>query len=241
MTASGHLFFKGEKAIRRTRKAATVLLLISSILSGAWIDGALRAEPSSPGSDQGEHPTNFKLLKITLEEAIEEVCDRLSSHEFSTFCLESPSDLSGRWLVDQILAERLIARGYRVVFGDSLSNETAELCSRAGFLRYRIVLLNLNYISSRREHLFGPRQVEREAQLDLFFRLSRATGEVLWAGEIKRSAGDWISRKDLPQMEQASPPFLAPRLPTDGWGRLAEPAILTAVVGGLIYLFYSTQ
>jgi hypothetical protein len=241
MTASGHRLFKGETAIRRIRKATTVLLLICSFFSGAWIDGVLTAETVSPESDQGEHPTNLRLLKIILEEAIEEVCDRLSSHEFSTFCLESPSDLNGRWMVDQILTERLLARGYRVVFRDSLSNETEELCARAGFLRYRIVQMDLDYVSSRRRHLFGPRLVERAVQLDLLFRLSRASGEVVWAGEMKRTGGDWIALRDLPLIEQASPPFLSPRLEIDGWGRLAEPALLTAAVGGLIYLFYSTQ
>ena len=241
MISSGHPLFRGETAIRRTRKATTVLLLICSLLSGAWTNGALSAEPSSPESDQGEHPTNFRLLKRTVEEAIEEVCDRLSSHEFSTFCLESPPDLDGRWLIDEVLTERLLARGYRVIFPDSLSAETAEICSQAGFLRYRIVRMNLDYVSSRRKRLFGPRLVERKTQLDLFFRLSRASGEVIWAAEINKTGGDWISRKELPRMEQESPPFISPRLEPDGWGRLAEPALLTAAVGGLIYLFYSTQ
>jgi hypothetical protein len=234
MTASGHLCIKGEPAIRRIRKAATTLLLICCFISGTWIDSAPAADSSSPGNSQEEHPTNLRLLKRILEEAIEEVCDRLSSHEFSTFCLESGPELNGRWLVDQVLAERLLARDYRVVFRDSLSAETADLCSRAGSLRYRIVRLDLDYVSSRRTHLFGPRQVEREVQLDLLFRLSRATGEVVWTGEIKRIGGDWILFRDLPQAEE-------PHLETDGWGRLAEPAILTAVVGGLIFLFYSTQ
>jgi|GEM_PF-2068157 len=240
MTASGHQFFKGEKDIRRTRLATTVLLLICLFIWGARIPGACAAESSSE-SDRGEHPTNLRLLKSTLEEAIEEVCDRLSSHEFSMFCLESPSELNGRWLVDQVLTERLLDRGYRVILTDSLSTGSAELCSRAGFLRYRIVRMDLDYVSSRRKHLFGPRLVQRETQLELLFRLSRATGEVVWTGEVKRIGGDWIFSRDLSRVEKASPPFLSPYLETDGWGRLAEPALLTAAVGGLIYLFYSTQ
>jgi len=244
MTARGPLIFKGEKAIRRTRKATTVLLLICFFIFSAWIDGARAADGSSSESDQsnrGEHPTNLRLLRITLEEAIEEVCDRLSSHEFSTFCLESGPELDGRWLIDQVLAERLLNRDYRVVFQDSLSTEAGEPCARAGFLRYRIVRLSLDYVSSRRKHFFGPRLVEREVRLDLYFRLSRATGEVVWTGEVERISGDWVSSRDLPRVEQASPNFLSPHLETDGWGRLAEPALLTAAIGGIIFLFYSTQ
>ena len=198
-------------------------------------------EPSSYESNQGENPTNFGLLKTTLEEAIEEVCDRLSSHEPTVICLESPSDFEGRWLVDQVLAEQLLGRGYRIVLPDSLPDRAAEICSRAGFLRYRVVKMDLDYPSARRQHLFGPRLVKREVQLYLFFQLSRATGEVIWAGEVRKTGGDWIARNDLPLAEQGSLSFLSPRLETDGWGRLAEPAILTAAIGGLIYLFYSTQ
>lgn len=240
MTARDHVFFRGETAIGRIRKATTGLLLICLFIWGVRISGA-RAEESSSENDRGEHPTNLWLLKSTLEEAIEEVCDRLSSHELSTFCLEPSAERNGRWLVDQVLTECLLARGYRVVFPDSLPNESAELCAGAGFLRYRIVRLNVDYVTSRRKHLFGPRLVKREAQIDLFLRLSRAAGEVIWTGQIRRTGGDWIPSRDLPPAEQASPPFLSPRLETDGWGRLAEPVLLTAIVGGLIYLFYSTQ
>jgi hypothetical protein len=217
------------------------LLLICSLLSVIWISGMAGADSSSQGSDQGESPTNFGLLKITLEEAIEEVCDRLSSHGLTTICLESPSDFDGRWLVDQILTEQLLEKGYRVVLPDSLPIQSAEICSQAGILRYHAVQLSLDYGPSRRQHLFGPRLVERQVQLYLFFQLSRATGEVIWADEVKRNVADWIPQKDLPLMEQETLSFLSPRLETDGWSRLAEPALLTVVIGGLIYLFYSTQ
>jgi len=241
MTARTRALIGGEKAIRRISKATTILLLIGWLIPGIRIDGAGAAEPSPAEIDQGGHPTNLRLLQRTAEEAIEEVCDRLSSHGLSTICLEPPSDLGGRWLIDQILTERLLAGGYRVVLPDSLSSQAEEVRSRAGFLRYRIVRMDLDYVSSRRKHLFGPRLVQREVRLDLFFRLSRAAGEIIWAGEVNKTGGDWIPMRDLPRVERGSPPFLSPRLKPDGWGRLAEPALLTAAVGGLIYLFYSTQ
>jgi hypothetical protein len=241
MIALKRALCRGEKAIRQLSKATTVLLLIGSLIPGIWIDGARAAEPSPAEIDRGGHPTNLRLLKRTAEEAIEEVCDRLSSHGLSTICLEPPSELDGRWLIDQILTERLLAEGYRVVLSDSLSAQEKEIRSGAGFLGYRIVRMHLDYISSRRKHLFGPRLVQREVRLNLFFRLSRAAGEIIWAGEINTTGGDWVPMRELPRVERESPAFLSPRLEPDGWGRLAEPALLTAAVGGLIYLFYSTQ
>lgn len=241
MTTRQHVLFRGETAIRRIRQATTVLLLISLLSSGVLTGPARAAERAAPENDGGGHPTNLRLLKITLEEAIEEVCDRLSSHELSALCLETPSKLNGHWLIDHVLTERLLTEGYRVIRPDSLTAQTAEICSLAGFLRYHVVRMDLDYVSSRRRHLFGSRMVQREVQLEMFFRLSRATGEVIWADEINKTGGDWIPMGDLPQAEQGSPPFLSPHLEPDGWGRLAEPALLTAAVGGLIYLFYSTQ
>jgi hypothetical protein len=206
-----------------------------------WFSVANGAEGSPEGSDQGDNPTNLGLLKTTLEEAIEQVCDRLSSHEYTTICLQSRPDEDGRWLVEQVLAGQLLARGYRTILTDSLSRRYPEICSDAGILRYRIVQLDLDYASTRRQHLFGPRLVERKVQLSLFFQLSRPSGELVWTDAVKKTGGDWIPQKDLPLVEQESISFLSPRLKSDGWGRLAEPILLTAAIGGLIYLFYATQ
>jgi hypothetical protein len=64
---------------------------------------------------------------------------------------------------------------------------------------------------------------------------------VLWTEEVRGTREDWIPAKMLAAVEQEPISFISPQLKADGWNRFAEPALLSAVVGGLIYLFYATQ
>ena len=186
-------------------------------------------------------PTNFELLRQSVAEAIDEVCDRLPLHEPGNLCLRPETAFTGNWLVERALIQSLQGRGVRVLIPDSLKKQpsAAHMCHTV--LHYRVVDLDLEYPASRRKYHFGPRLVERQTQLHFLFTLSGDSGEVLWTGETQRSDGDWILVKELANLERKSPAFVSPRLKADGWGRFAEPALLTAAVGGLIYFFYSTQ
>ncbi|MCK4272166.1 hypothetical protein KAX22_05925 [bacterium] len=203
--------------------------------SMAWGDGpAKEANPAAV-------PTNLGLLRLAVEEAIDELCDRLPLHEPKVLYLHSESIAPGNWLVELALIQSLQRRDCRVLLPDSSASTSHAICSDGQFLRYRVADLDLVYPASRRKHLFGPRMVKRQVHLHLIFLLSKKDGEVLWAGEAQRTSGDWIPAKELAAVQRESVPFISPRLKTDGWGRFAEPALLTAAVGGLIYLFYNSQ
>jgi len=211
-------------------------LLLAWIL-GMSLGSAARGDQSSLEGESQVVPSNFGLLKQTVEEAIEDVCGRLPLHQLDTLCLGCEWEAPGNWLVERALVEHLRSRGHQVIVLDN----PLGACARETTLRYRLVDLDLIYPSSHRKHIFGPRMVERKVHLHVLLSLSSANGAVLWTGEVQRSPGDWISDKDLPQAERETVSFVSPRLKADSWGRFAEPALLTAVAGGLIYLFYSTQ
>jgi hypothetical protein len=200
--------------------------------SAAWCDS-----PSKP-TDPHVFPTNFGLLRLTVDEAIEEMCDRLPLHEAKILCLNPESEAPGNWLVERAFLKSLRRKDVRVMMPDS-SGATA--CAARSRLSYRVVDLDLIYSNSRRRYPFAPRLVQREVRVHFLLKLNSVDGEILWEDETERSGGDWIPVKDLPYAEREGPPFISPRLKVDGWGRYVEPALLTAVVGGLIYLFYTTQ
>ena len=222
-------------------KAAKALLGIGVFALGLGFLSVARGDGLSTAADPEAIPTNFGLLRLAVEEAIEEVCDRLPLHEPRVLCLGPESDAPGNWLVEHVLIQSLQSRSFRVLLPDTSEAQPHSTCAGRGVLRYRVVNLDLLYPACRRKHLFGPRLVERQVHLHLLFRLDKEDGEVLWTGEPQRTRGDWIPAKMLDYVEQESVPFISPRLKTDAWGRFAEPALLSAVVGGLIYLFYSTQ
>jgi hypothetical protein len=222
-------------------KTAKVSLRIGVFAFGLGLFSMASGDGLEKGIDSEVIPTNFELLRLVVEEAIEEVCDRLPSHETKLLHLGSESDAPGNWLVERALIQSLRRRSYRVMAPDTSCAQPNMASAGRELLRYRLMDLNLLYPASRRKHLFGSRLVERQVRLHLLLQLNREDGEVLWTGETKRTGGDWISVKKLEYAEQESPPFISPQLKADGWSRFAEPTLLSVVIGGLIYLFYSTQ
>jgi len=192
-------------------------------------------------ADQQTALTNLGLLRLTVEEAIEGACDRLPLLKPKTLCLRSESDAPGNWMVEHALVQSLQPRNFRVFIPDTSGEQSKAGCRDRTVLRYRVVDLDLHYTTTRRKHLFGPQLVARQVHLHILLRLDGQDGEVLWTEEVEGTKEDWILAKMQDVVEREPLPFTPPQLKTDGWNRLAEPALLSAVVGGLIYLFYSTQ
>jgi hypothetical protein len=234
------LLFRGETVIE-VFKAAKALLGISIFAFGLGFLSTAQGEGPSKIANQGTFPTNLELLKLAVEEAIEEVCDRLPLHEPKIICLGRESEVPGNWLVEHAFSQSLLRRSFRVLVPDTLGAQPHPACTGQEILYYRVVDLDLIYLSSRRKHLFGPLLVHREARLRLLMHLGKDDGEILWTGEAQRTKEDWVPAKMLEYVEGESLPFISPQLKPDGWSRIAEPALLSAVVGGLIYLFYTTQ
>jgi hypothetical protein len=109
-------------------------------------------------------------------------------------------------------------------------------------LFYRIIDLSLSYPQIEREGFFGARLLTRKASLNLSFRLEDGTtGRVLWSEKGKEERSDQIKRSLARSVNNRTYPFLSPALPDDPQSRYLEPAMVIAVVGGLIYLFFANR
>jgi len=99
-------------------------------------------------------------------------------------------------------------------------------------LSYLIIEKVVN--ARKKEHFFAEPTVERLAKIKISYRLIEPkTGEILLAKEIEESLHNTISEKA----------YLALKTVTLKKGMsfksFLEPAIVTAIIGGLMYLFYS--
>jgi len=154
--------------------------------------------------------------------------------------LSSPLELAAEgeneanWLLEDVLLSWLL-KGGEVV---SLKGST----SQSALLSFRILRLQLSYPLQRRGGFLGPRQVEREAEIDFILRL-QAPGErrVIWNRRIRGKICDWFPRAKLKSIELPSYPFLASPLPNGGWAKYGEPIVVTGLVAGLVYLLYSNR
>lgn len=155
-------------------------------------------------------------------------------------------DGSGANLVEDLLAERLTRRGLTVHVGSSPSGaDTLAEASTARalpVLEYRMIELRVDYPSGRRRHYLGRKEVERVVRVHVHLRLlERTGGAVRWAGTAERARRDVVPFSLLRSLESAGFGFTRAEAEEQKWDKVLEPVIATAIVGGLIYLFYSNK
>jgi hypothetical protein len=109
-------------------------------------------------------------------------------------------------------------------------------------LTYRLVEFGVTYHDSWRRGFLGPRVVERLASVNLYCRLvSGGPKNVLWVGSGKSERLDIVPKSKLDLLEGLSYPFTKPTLRPQPLSRFLEPVLVTSIIGGLVYLFYTNQ
>lgn len=110
-------------------------------------------------------------------------------------------------------------------------------------LRFESESLGFVYPRGHGGWLFGGGEVERYATAGIFLTyLDGSEGAVKNTSRGHGTAIDRVSEEDLARL--STPPL---PLPTPDWkgssifGRIAEPALVTGIVGGLVYLFYANR
>lgn len=66
-------------------------------------------------------------------------------------------------------------------------------------------------------------------------------GSILGVGDIEASYEDQIEPRFAELVKSPDIPELAPDLPGSGWAKIIEPVVVTAAVGGLVYLFFANR
>ncbi len=108
--------------------------------------------------------------------------------------------------------------------------------------RYRVAEFSILYPESHKRSPLGSRKVQRLAAVSLYANLLKGKREdVIWVGNGDTERIDVVPAGKLPLLEGRDFPFAKPTLETHGLGSLVEPALVTGIVAGLIYLFYTNQ
>jgi hypothetical protein len=109
-------------------------------------------------------------------------------------------------------------------------------------LSYQIIRLSLSYPRISRKLWFGPREVTRAAQVDIFAQLiDLTTGDIMWVRESHKKYNDTIDYSRLKEVEEAQYDFTRPPRHEFKMTRLLEPLVVGGIVVGLVYLFFSNQ
>jgi len=180
------------------------------------------------------YPSNMDALVATVEDAIDE---SLAGLEMSSETGDAPVFIApqGRhdanWLVEHVLAQRLLERGFTIV---SDSTQVGQESMRFSF---RILDMGITAQSGLR-----GAEADRQTRATLALRLNRESDHIVyWQDEITRLRADRIPKNQLEILQHSTYKFAQTDVEEQSWSKFVEPIVVSTVLGGLIYLFFSNR
>jgi len=109
-------------------------------------------------------------------------------------------------------------------------------------LEIRALEFAIRYPRIFRSFLIGGKKVERDASVAISATLTNLDNDsVIWVKEVKRSYHDQFSFQMLSQVENDLFTFTKPEKKATNWSKIVEPVVVSGIIVGLIYLFFSNQ
>jgi hypothetical protein len=207
---------------------------------GAGVGGA-PATPASGGEEvmltTAVPRTNLEVLSDLIKEVVGEAVTKMNLPEGANVYLRQIDTSDASWLVKSILLEELTSRGHVVRTGQMASIPAAaadEDSPPVYEIAYRIVDCETTLPRSWREWVVGARK-------DIRFELSDSSDSIVWAGGVQRERREIIPGSRVGDLASPGQPFASPEVEPGGLDKFFEPVIVAGIVGGLIYLFYTSR
>lgn len=224
---------------RKVKRSCVLRIILACFLIQltTTIPGYGLAQSKKPTGE--DPPSNEEFLRESIKSLIVHTFDDFPKAYPRFVLLKADQEHPANWLLEDELIRYLLLSKYQVGLR---SNEASEELPESSSLFYRIIEMSLDYPKIERKGFFGKRLVTRKASLNLSFRLEdNASGKVLWSKRGKDEKSDLIKKGMAGSLNNEIYPFLSPSLPEDTQSRFIEPALVVAVVGGLIYLFFANR
>jgi hypothetical protein len=190
------------------------------------------------GQDEGEIKNNEIFLRESIQKLLKQSFNDFPQGSPGLVFIDPESENPANWLVQEELTSYLTAKGFQTALPQGEFRKSENCWD----LFYRIIQLKLTYPIVKSKGLFREKIVTRESELNLSFRLmEKNTGKILWTRRKNHTTSDVISKKKISTLKNEQYPFLSPELPDSKTSRYIEPALVAAVVGGLVYLFFASR
>ena len=217
---------------------------------GIWVclAGLLVAAMPSQSLCEEEYPTNLELVERALRIAADSMDVRPPAGTDTYLEIDAGTGSEAAWLLDSVLKEELLDRGWRIRAGTDEEADTsagagiAALESGGFLLRLRIVDLGLKYGRSWRRYLLGGKVVERIARASIFYELiEQSSDQVLVSSDVDGMVSDVVPASQLSTLSNSKYSFASPELEKSRWDKYLEGGLVIAIIGVLVYLFYSNK
>ncbi len=225
---------------RKVKRSCVLRIILACFLIQLTTTIPGRGLAQSKNPTGGDPPSNEEFLRGSVRSLLARTFDDFPKDKSRLLLLKAEAQHPANWLLEEELISYLLSSECHA--GLQLTEAKTDL-QEARSLFYRIIQMSLDYPTIKRKGFMGRRRlVTRTASLNLSFRLEDdATGRVLWASRGKDEKSDQIKKSAVKSLNNESYPFLSPSLPEDPQSRFLEPALVVAVVGGLIYLFFANR
>jgi hypothetical protein len=184
---------------------------------------------------------NLAVLRELTRAVMADAVGRMDLKPASRVYMKQVDTDDASWLVQSVLLEELTARGHSAMAGAMPAAEEGEEAGGAYEIAYRIVSCETTFPRAWREWVIGSRKVERRAAVDVQFQLSDHSGAIIWAGNVEREKREIIPASRVRELATPGQSFTTAEVEPGGWDKVLEPVIVAGIVGGLIYLFYTSR
>ena len=223
--------FRDERLLARMAAILCLTILITTFSAA-----------SSPQGTGENTITNYEILEKIAGEALDELAGNMPSIARETLVLirkEGGVDSDIDKVFENELVRKMTGAGLRIASktADVDQKETSEYV-----FSYQIISYSIKYPDIGRSYWVGAKEVERLAEVGIFVKLlDSSTGEIVWVGEAQKRYEDRIAYSLLERVEDPANDFTMPVRDEIRWSRFVEPVIVTGIVVGLVYLFFSNQ
>jgi hypothetical protein len=191
---------------------------------------------ATDGYAQDPAPTNLDLMMELGTQVVDEIIGNIGADVRGVRLEIVPAASTEEYQVlDDIFTNLLESRGIDTAY--RTSQDDPSLYS----LEFKVPVFRLTYPKVYRSYLIGGKKVKREANLRVNAKLVSDTGDVIWIGESSAEKKDQFPHGDLARIQEGSYEFVKPEMPGSGWGKVVEPVLVSAIIVGMVYLFFSNQ
>lgn len=176
-------------------------------------------------------PGNLSVIETLLRGILDEVEPHLALQDSMTLQLTTPAESAAwDWLVEKAVLEKLVHPHHLTL------QRHAPAGMSSARLTYAPLELSITYGGVQAK----GKKMARSITCRLWLHYLDRAGRVVWADELVRTSSDTLDLDSAELLEDPNYPF------TRGTGRsrsglqkLWEPFFVTAITGGIIYLFYA--
>ena len=194
-----------------------------------------RAQAAEPAS------SNLDLMTELCTQIVEDIVGKIEPDMGTRTRLQVvPYGKSEEYgLLEDIFTRILDEKGMTAVLPSAQSPEDGD--DNPLVLEYKVPVFRLIYTDVYRSHLIGGKKVRREANVRVSARLHSGAGELIWIGDSQADRSDQFSHSDIGRIQEGAYQFAKPEMPSSNWGKIVEPVFVSAIIVGMIYLFFSNQ